>query len=79
MLARMEPRDHLIHTIVMAMMDARYTPPKRRKSAWHEGYDEDMAQAHRVAEAIVNALQASGYRITQNPPAPHHHTPAPGR
>jgi hypothetical protein len=29
-------------TIVQAIMGARYAPPKRRKSAWLEGYNEDL-------------------------------------
>ena len=28
-------------------MDNRYALPKRRRSAWHEGYDEDLEQARR--------------------------------
>lgn len=69
-------RDDLIHTIVQALMNARYVQPKRRRAAWHEGYDEDLQQARRVAVASVDALHATGYRIALNPPAsPPHHTP----
>jgi hypothetical protein len=68
-------RDDLIDTIVRALMDARYAPPRRRRAAWHEGYDEDVEYAHRIAETIVGVLRASGYRIERNPPAPPHHTP----
>jgi hypothetical protein len=77
MLSRMDARQHrdLIHTIVQALMDARYAPLKRRKSAWREGYGEDLARARRVAEAIVNALHTANFRIDRNPPAPHHSTP----
>jgi hypothetical protein len=53
-------RDDLIQTIVEALMAARYAPPKRRRAAWHEGYDEDLQQARRVAAAIADALQVSG-------------------
>jgi hypothetical protein len=69
MLSRMDARQHrdLIHTIVQALMDARYTPLKRRKSAWREGYDEDLARARRVAEAIVNALHTANFRINRKP------------
>jgi hypothetical protein len=38
-------------------MDARYAPPRRRRAAWHEGYDEDLQQAPRVAVAILDPLQ----------------------
>jgi hypothetical protein len=65
-------------------MDARYVPPRRRRSAWQEGdarlqvdengYDEDVQQARRVAAAMLDALHATGYRISRVPP-PHHHTP----
>src|SRR5512144_398820 len=77
MLSRMDARQHrdLIHTIVQALMHARYAPLMRRKSAWREGYDEDLARARRVAEAIVNALHTANFRIDRNPPAPHHSTP----
>jgi hypothetical protein len=40
--------DHLADTIFRALMECRYKAPKRRRSAWHEGYDEDVAEAHRV-------------------------------
>lgn len=78
MVAGMDGRQHdddLIRTIVMALINARYAPPRRRKSAWQEGYDEDMQQARRVAAAIADALHAAGYRISRNPPAPPHSTP----
>jgi hypothetical protein len=60
----MDARQHddLIYTIVQALMDARYEAPKRRRSAWHEGYDEDLEQARRVAAAIVEALRRSGFQ-----------------
>jgi hypothetical protein len=74
MLSRMDARQHddLIYTIVQALMDARYQPPKRRRAAWHKGYDEDLQQARRVAAAIVDALQATGFRISREP---RHSTP----
>lgn len=45
MLSRMDARQHrdLIHTIVQALMDARYAPLKRRKSAWREGYEPGVS------------------------------------
>jgi hypothetical protein len=76
MVAGMDARhDDLIHTIVQALMNARYAPPRRRRPAWHEGYDEDLQQARRVAVAVLDALQATGYRISRTPPAPPHHAP----
>jgi hypothetical protein len=33
------------------------------------------SQARRVAVAILDALQATGYRISRDPPRPPHHTP----
>ena len=77
MLSRMDARQHddLIFTISQAILDARYAPPKRRRSAWGEGYNEDLEQARRVAAAIVEALRRSGFQISRKPPAPHHSTP----
>ena len=73
MLFRMDAREHqdLIHTISQAILDARYAPPQRRRSAWGEGYNEDLEQARRVAAAIVEALRRSGFQISRTPPAPH--------
>lgn len=74
---RMDARQHedLIFIISQAILDARYAPPKRRRSAWGEGYNEDLEQARRVAAAIVEALRRSGFQISRKPPAPHHSTP----
>jgi hypothetical protein len=38
----MDARQHddLIFTISQAILDARYAPPKRRRSAWGEGFEE---------------------------------------
>ena len=59
MLSRMDARQHddLIFIISKAILDARYAPPKRRRSAWGEGFEEDLEQARRVAAAIVEALR----------------------
>ncbi len=64
MLSRMDARQHqdLILTISQAILDARYAPPKRRRSAWGEGYNEDLEQARRVAAVIVEALRRSGFQ-----------------
>ena len=77
MLSRMDARQHddLIFTISQAILDARYAPPKRRRSAWGEGFKEDQEQARRVAAVIVEALRRSGFQISRKPPAPHHSTP----
>jgi hypothetical protein len=59
-------------------MDPGYAAPRWRRPAWHEGYDEDQQQARRVAVASLDALQATGYRISRPPTAsPHHHRDAP--
>lgn len=55
----MDARQHddLIYTIVQALMDARYQPPKRRRSAWHEGYDDGIIMTNRhVAEDIASPV-----------------------
>ncbi|MGZ9083111.1 MAG: hypothetical protein ACXW3U_13565 [Rhodoplanes sp.] len=46
MLTRMDAREHhdLIFTISHAILDARYAPLKRRRSAWGEGFEEDLEQ-----------------------------------
>ena len=77
MLSRMDAREHqdLIHHHQSGDPDARYAPPKRRRSAWGEGFKEDVEQARRVAVAIVEALRRSGFQISRTPPAPHHSTP----
>jgi hypothetical protein len=58
MLSGMDARQHddVIFTISQAILDARYAPPKRRRSAWGEGFDEDLEQARRVAAVIVEAF-----------------------
>jgi hypothetical protein len=71
----MDADDRLADTIFRALMESRYAPPKRRRSAWHEGYDEDSAEAHRVAHAIVEALKRSGYVIAPPQPAIPHSIP----
>lgn len=78
MLFRLNARQHddLIFTISQAVLDERYQPPKRRRSAWHEGFDEDLEQARRVAAAIVGALRRGGFQISRNPPAPRQHAAA---
>jgi hypothetical protein len=59
--------DDLIHTIAEVLMSARYAPARRRRAVWQDDYDEELQYAHRVAEAIVGVLRASGYRISLNP------------
>jgi hypothetical protein len=73
----MDARQHddLIFTISQAILDARYALPKRRRSAWGEGFEEDQEQARRVAAAIVEALRRSGFQVSRDPPAPQHSTP----
>lgn len=67
-------RADVVHTISQAVLACRYEPPKRRKSAWHIGYEEDCDQATRCALAIADALDAAGYHIFQKPPALMHST-----
>ena len=63
-------REDVLHTISKALMSCRFEPPKRRKSAWHVGFEDDTDQATRCALAIVEAMDAAGYHIFQNPPGP---------
>jgi hypothetical protein len=58
MLSRMDAREHddLIFIISQAILGARYAPPKRRRSAWGEDFDEDLEQARRVAAVIVEGV-----------------------
>jgi len=65
-------RDNLVFDIYRALMDSRYEPPKRRKSAWSIGWQEDADQAKRVAVAIADLLYASGYVILARPPSQPH-------
>lgn len=68
-------RDDLIQVIAEVLLGARYSPPRRRRAAWHEGYDQDLEYAHRLAETIVGVVRASGYAISKNPTPSPHHTP----
>jgi hypothetical protein len=68
----MDADDRLADTIFRALMDCRYAPPKRRRAAWQEGYEEDTVEARRVARAVVQALKRSGYVISRpSPTVPH--------
>jgi hypothetical protein len=59
----MEADDHRAFSIFFALLDCRYPRPKRDgRLALH--YDEDVAEAHRVARAIVEALKKSRYAIS---------------
>jgi hypothetical protein len=76
MIVGMDVRRHdLIEVIAEVLMGARYSPPRRRRAAWHEGYDEDFEYARRLAETIVGVVRASGYAISKNPTPSPHHTP----
>ena len=80
MLSRMDARQHedLIFIISQAILDARYAPPKQLRSAWGEGYNEDLEQARRVAAAIVEALRRSGFQdLPQATGAPSQHAQGP--
>ena len=69
-------RDDLIQVIAEVLVGARYSPPpRRRRAGWHEGYDQDFEYAHRLAEAIVGVVRASGFSIVRNPPPSPHRTP----
>jgi hypothetical protein len=61
--------DDLIDTIAQVLMSTSYARPRRRRAAWQDDCDEELQYAHRVAEAIVGVVRASGYRISLNPPA----------
>jgi hypothetical protein len=69
----MEPDEYLADVIAAALMRQRFAPPRRRRSHWHEGYDEDRAEAQRMARAVVEALKEHRYTFSRPPPprTPH--------
>lgn len=65
-----DPAEDLVRVITSALMEQRYSPPQRRRAAWHEGFDEDQAEAQRVARAICEALSRAGYTFSRREPGP---------
>lgn len=73
----MDPADpeDLVRVITAALMAQRYSPPQRRRAAWHEGFQEDQAEAQRVARAVAEALAQAGYIVSRREPGPRHSIP----
>ena len=65
-----DPAKDVMRVIAAALMEQRYSPPQRRRAAWHEHYDEDQAEAQRVARAIAEALGRAGYVVSRREPGP---------